>query len=124
MHVCTFVLISDYVNRVIKKAALLCQERDKTSREMYPQLVCNPGPISSTRSRPDKTTAVNTFVSRFRKITQPVARTQPVQELAIAASQGVSGTDQVPVKARGKRKKGPEDMPQSTTRGKRGKKTK
>ena len=96
---------------------------------MYPQLVCNPGPISSTLTRPNKDTAVQSFVSRFNKITQPVARAAPMQqELATASSQATPGVvADTQVKKSTKRKKGNRegtDVPQSTTQGKRTTKTK
>ena len=91
------------------KAVVLCQHSDKTSKLLHPQLMCNPGPLTSTFTRLEKDAAVAGFVSRFTKVTQPVGRPQPTsgQEEPPGGSQTVVGPGKATrgVQVKGKRRK-------------------
>ena len=62
-----FLIVSDYmyVKRISKAAVLLCQQGEKSAKPNFPQLMYNPGPLSSTVTLPVQNTAVERFVSRF-----------------------------------------------------------
>ncbi len=104
-----FFIKTDYAKKIMHKAVVLCQQGDKTSKQLHPQLMCKPGPLTSTFTRPEKDAAVAGFVSRFAKITQPVGRQQPTpgQEEPPGGSQTVVGPGKTTtgVQVKGKRKK-------------------
>ena len=109
------------------KAVVLCQQHDKASRHLHPQLMCNPGPLTATFKRPEKDAAVAGFVSRFAKVTKLVGRAKPPpdQEEPPGGSQTSVGRGKMTpgVQVKGKRRKEVEQhLPPKRTKRKTAKK--
>lgn len=77
------VFVLEYNQRIIDQTLRLVEEGSKDARSRYSQLMKNPGPLTLKHTKPDKATAVSTFVSRFSKSVAPVGRPEGTEDMVV-----------------------------------------
>ena len=66
----------------MEKVLTLC-EAGADDRANYQELMANPGPLTAKMTRPNKSEAVKSFVSRFGKAVEPVGRPEGTEGVVV-----------------------------------------